>query len=78
VLKYWKRWTAALASIAGLLALGAVLHGGATAYASADRVAKLEGRTQCMEHAQVRIEEKLQSLDEKLDLTIRLLGGNVP
>jgi hypothetical protein len=72
---YWKNWTKILSSVAGLLALGAMLHGGATAYASADRVAKLEVRTQCVEVSQARIEERLQSVDEKLDLAIRLLGG---
>ena len=72
--KSWKGIVAALGTVAMLLGLGAVLHGGATAYASAADVKALQVRTESIEISQARVVEKLDSLGSKLDLAIDLMA----
>jgi hypothetical protein len=74
--RYWKGFIAALAAVATLMGLGAVLHGGATAYASASSVKALELRTTAIEVSQSKVVEKLDSVSGKLDLAIDLLAPN--
>jgi hypothetical protein len=69
----WKGLTSGLASVAALLAFGAVLHGGATVYASDARVTKVEIRVFSLEATTVEVREQLKGLDDKLNLAIELL-----
>jgi hypothetical protein len=70
---YWKTIAKASAACATLVGLGIVLHGGATAYASTASVKALEVRIGYVEASQTKVESKLDSVDQKLDLAIELL-----
>jgi hypothetical protein len=71
----WKGLAAAIATAASLLGLGAVAHGGLTVYATTSSVKALEARTLALEVSQNKVTDKLDSVSEKLDLAIELLGG---